>query len=97
MNRHELALAVFERDRGCVAAHLDGGHICQGRLTLEHVPIRGRNAYGKKAPDELWSCIALCLGAQNAYWGETHREDERGYLEGLYPELTEGFGAVSPA
>jgi hypothetical protein len=86
MNRHHLAILVFQRDGMCVAAKLDPKHRCQGRLTLEHVPIRGRNALQRKAPDEPWCSLALCLGAQSEYWGEAHREAERGYLAGLYPE-----------
>jgi hypothetical protein len=87
MNRDAVRNEVFERDGGCVAAKVDPAHKCFGALTLEHVPERGKNALGKKAPTDAQHCIALCYGANSGGlqpWAELHREAERAYLERLY-------------
>lgn len=79
------AIYVIQRDGGCVAAQTDPTHLCQGRITVEHVPERGENALGVRAKSNRRHMIALCLGAQGAYWGEMHREVERDWLDEKEP------------
>jgi hypothetical protein len=81
----DLAIEVFTRDGGCIAYRLDPEHGCLGRLTIEHVPIRGQNALGKRGPSSRYHLLSLCLLANSGTWAETHREVERSYLEVLYP------------
>ena len=80
----EMALAVFERDRMCVAVKL-GEHPsgCRGRLTLDHV--RAHPMMGKRAPSRPESMVALCEGHHldtraGANWATSHRPALREYL-----------------
>ena len=58
---HEVALAVFLRDGGCVAPRLGGTEMdCWGRNTIAHVksePRMGRRA--ESTPDHL---VTVCQG-----------------------------------
>lgn len=87
----ELHEFVLRRDDyRCIATRFSSSHVCEGHLTFEHVPERGKNAYGVRAPSNRWHGVAACLGAQTG-WCLTHREDERAWLEliygpGPYPE-----------
>lgn len=86
--REASAIEVQARDRGCIAARLDPEHRCMGRLTLAHVPERGKNALGRKPPFDRYHLVVECLGANSGGtrpWSEMHREIEREYLAGQYP------------
>lgn len=83
----DVAIEVFRREEGrCLAAKLTERHKCSGRKTLGHVPCRGRNALGKRAPSTPEHLVVICLGASNDYWEERNRENERDHLAIFYPE-----------
>jgi len=76
-----LRQAIFDRDRTCVAAKLDKGHVCRGPLTIEHV--KDEPMMGKRAPSDEWHCVALCYDANvHTVWGSAHRDLLRAYLAG---------------
>lgn len=82
-----VALEVFRREHGrCLAAKITPRHKCAGRLTLDHVPCRGRNALGKRAPSTVRHLVVVCMGASNDYWPERSREQERDHLAKFYPD-----------
>ena len=57
----EMALAVFNRDQGCVAPRLGGSFMdCWGRNTLAHVKDEPRMA--KRAPSDLGHLATVCQG-----------------------------------
>lgn len=63
----ELRLALFERDKQCIAPLVDRDcGPCSGRLTVEHVKAQLRT--GRRAPSRLASMVSLCSG---------HTEDGR--------------------
>lgn len=82
---------IFDRDRGCVASELRW-HECRDRfgrphdphdlrkLELAHVPARGENALGKRAPDDELHGVAECHAA-NANVSAALREFERRWIE----------------
>lgn len=82
--------AVFNRDMGCVVPTIDptNRYPCKGYPTLAHVPERGKNALGKKAPDDEAHLVAEC-----AYHNVDHpegrdlREKQRQYLARWWPEF----------
>ena len=82
--------AVLYRDRGCVAALLDKGHICRDKwgerqgprddLTVEHVR---EDAGGHRFDDDL-HLIAMChSGNAVEHWGSANRDLCRAYLAGV--------------
>jgi len=75
---------VFARDSWrCLATRFDLAHDCRGtRLSIEHVPDAGANAFGKRAPSDRWHMVAVCLEAQNG-WCLTNRPSERAWLEAI--------------
>jgi hypothetical protein len=88
----ELRIKVFERDQMCVAPLLNPSTSgpCSGRLTLDHVPSRGKNALGKRAPSDERHLVTLCWGHHiETNWGTSHRGVERWYLERLYGQMDE--------
>jgi hypothetical protein len=57
----ELAIAVFERDDGCVAPRLGGSAMdCWGRNRIEHVKVELRS--GKRAEPQMDRLLTLCEG-----------------------------------
>lgn len=75
-----VALAVLERDDGCVAVALgESPSTCMGRLTLDHVKDHPR--MGKRAPSDAAHLVALC---ENHHlwtsWATSHRPELREYL-----------------
>lgn len=57
----DTRLAVFARDKGCVAPLLGGSVMdCWGRLTQEHVKSELR--LGKRAPSDMAHLVTLCQG-----------------------------------
>lgn len=83
----EVAEDVFARDQGCIAFKLDGLHRCSGQPTLAHVPELGKNALGKKPPDDKYHLVVECLGANSGGtqpWSEMHRDLERAWLAKFY-------------
>ncbi|MBA3583012.1 MAG: hypothetical protein H0W36_00530 [Gemmatimonadetes bacterium] len=57
----ELALAVFARDKGCVAPRLGGSyHDCWGRDRIEHVKAEPR--MGVRAEPQMDRLAVLCEG-----------------------------------
>lgn len=75
----DLRRYVFNRDGGCIMRHRPG-HACRGPLELAHVPERGHNAFGKKAPDDEHHTVCECRGINGAPT-RADREYERTYLE----------------
>ena len=61
---------IFERDKTCVLAQLVPGHVCAGRLTLEHVKDSPR--MGKRAPSDRYPAVLACLSG-NAFTVETSK------------------------
>jgi hypothetical protein len=90
MKRHkdpvtaDVALAVLERDAGCVAVIL-GAHpsTCGGRLTLDHV--RDHAAMGApRAPSDMRHLVALCEEHHLwSGWATSHKPALREYLRGV--------------
>ena len=79
----EVAMAVIERDQGCVAVKLgEPRSDCHGRLTLDHVKDQPR--MGKRAPSDPAHLVALC---ENHHlwtgWATSHRPALREYLRGV--------------
>ena len=57
----ELAIAIFERDKGCMAPRLGGSaHDCFGRNRIEHVKAQPR--LGKRAEPRMDRLLVLCEG-----------------------------------
>ena len=57
----ELALAVFQRDSGCVAPRLGGSFMdCWGHNRIEHVKAEPR--MGKRAEARMDRLVTLCEG-----------------------------------
>ena len=82
--------AVFNRDMGCIVPYVDAGESrpCKGMPTLDHVPERGRNAYGRKAPDDEAHLVTVCMYHHTGIqWPERHRELEREYLARWWPDI----------
>ena len=76
----ETAIAVFERDGGCMAPRLGGSFLdCDGRLTLDHV--RDQPMMGKRAPSDPAHLVTLCERHHlwNG-WATSHRPEIREYL-----------------
>lgn len=83
----EEAHVVAVRDQGCIAAKYDASHVCFGRLTWAHVPVFGKNAYGKKPPDNRYHLVMECLGANSGGlqpWSELNHHIERAHLAKHY-------------
>ena len=74
----ELRIAVFQRDRGCIAPSLGASDWCQGPLTLDHV--KDQPMMGKRAPDDLAHLVALCGYANVAVPSRPTRDAMRDYL-----------------
>ncbi len=79
-----VALAVLERDQGCVAPRLGGSAAdCRGRLTLDHV--RDHAAMGaRRAPSDPGHLVSLCTAhhLENG-WATSHKPLLREYLRGV--------------
>ena len=85
-----LRFKVFNRDMGCIVPIVDpdNRYPCKGMPTLDHVPERGQNAYGRKAPDDEAHLVVVCMYHHTGVnWPEGHREAERLYLAKWWPEL----------
>lgn len=84
----DVGQEVYERDEGvCLAHRFDGLHKCQGGMTLAHVPELGKNALGKKPPDDRYHLVVECHGANSGGlrpWSEAHRDIERAWLAKFY-------------
>lgn len=86
----QLRLIVFNRDYGCIVPVIDRNENtpCKGMPTLDHVPERGKNALGKKAPDDEAHLVVICSYHHTGrLWPETHRELERQYLARWWPDI----------
>jgi hypothetical protein len=75
-----VAVAVLERDQGCVAVVLgEEPSSCGGRLTLDHVKDQPR--MGKRASSDPAHLVSLC---ENHHlwtgWATSHRPELRRYL-----------------
>lgn len=85
-----LRRKVFNRDMGCIVPTVDRGEStpCKGMPTLDHVPERGKNGLGMKAPDDEAHLVTVCMYHHTGrLWPETHRELERAYLARWWPGL----------
>jgi hypothetical protein len=87
-----LAIAVFIRDKGCIAPLLGGSVMdCWGRNRIEHVKAAPR--MGVRAEPRLDRLVTLCEGHTEAgmragfVWctNAENRALMRTYLLGLYP------------
>lgn len=79
----DVALAVLNRDAGCVAVVLGASPSeCRGRLTLDHVKDQPR--MGKRAPSDERHLVALCE-AHHLWtgWATSHRPELREYLRSV--------------
>jgi hypothetical protein len=88
-----LAVAVLQRDNGCVAPRLGGSyHDCWGRNRIEHVKSEPR--MGVRAESRLDRLLTLCEGhtepgTKAGYCWATDKRNRyamREYLLSLYPE-----------
>jgi len=82
---HEVAVAVFQRDQGCVAPKLKARSLdCRGRLTIDHV--QDEAGIGKRrAPSDPAHLVSLCQfhhtgSAAGSNWATSHRPELRAYL-----------------
>lgn len=58
----DVALAVLQRDGGCVAPRLGGSFMdCAGRNRLEHVQDGG-GRMGRRAPSDMAHLVTICEG-----------------------------------
>ncbi len=74
-----VALAVLERDRGCVAVKLgQDPSTCRGRITLDHV--KSQPMMGKRAPSDVDHLVSLCEHHHLEGWATSHRPELRVYL-----------------
>lgn len=83
-----LRRKVFNRDMGCIVPDIDPHEQtpCKGMPTLDHVPERGMNALGRKAPDDEAHLVTICAYHHTGrQWPEQHRELERKYLAKWWP------------
>ena len=78
--RPEDVARIHERDKVCVLSLLVPGHVCAGRLTLEHVKDSPR--MGKRACSDRFHAVLACLSG-NAFTVETskYRPKIREYLD----------------
>lgn len=75
----EVALAVFNRDNGCVFVTVTREYgQCEGRLTLDHV--RDQPMMGKRAPSDPSHLVSLCWHHHLDGWATAHRPELRAYL-----------------
>ena len=75
-----VAIAVIQRDGGCVAPRLGGSFMdCGGRTTLDHVKDEPR--MGVRAPSDVQHLVTLCE-AHHLWtgWATSHRPELREYL-----------------
>ncbi len=88
---HEVAMAVFNRDRGCVALLLGGwSSQCWGTIGLEHVQDGG-GRMGRRAPSDVRHLVSLCQGHREPgmmgghVWctDKVNRQAMREYLKGV--------------
>ena len=88
----KMALAVFERDQGCLAPRLGGSmHDCWGRNRLEHVKAAPR--MGRRAEPVMSRLATLCQGhtedgmRAGYVWAtdKVNRQALRAHLLALYP------------
>lgn len=81
--RGDVALAVLERDGGCLAVKLGADpRDCAGRLTLDHVKDQPR--MGKRAPSDVRHLVAICRGHHiDTGWATSHRPELREYLRNV--------------
>ncbi len=85
-----LRIRVFNRDMGCIVPTVDPeySYPCKGMPTLDHVPERGQNGLGTKAPDDEAHLVTVCMYHHTGrQWPEGHRELERAYLARWWPEV----------
>lgn len=82
----EVAIAVFERDGGCIAPRLGGSFMdCAGRATLDHV--RDEPMMGKRAPSDAAHLVTLCEYHHLwSGWATSHRPELRRYLREVNAE-----------
>jgi len=76
----DVAIAVIQRDGGCVAPRLGGSFMdCGGRTTLDHVKDEPR--MGVRAPSDVQHLVTLCE-AHHLWtgWATSHRPELREYL-----------------
>jgi hypothetical protein len=74
-----LAIAVLERDQGCLAPRLGATDDCAGRLTLDHV--RDHPMMGKRAPSDRAHLASVCFHHHLDGWATAHRPELRAYLK----------------
>lgn len=94
-----LRWEVFARDKQCILATLEPGHVCRDvwqqvhasndfdRLTLEHVHRDG-SMMGKRAPNEARSLVTLCGTENFAVPSRARRDAFRAYLA-TFDKVTE--------
>lgn len=77
----DVALAVLNRDQGCVAVRLGASPVdCRGRITLDHVRDRAAMG-GRRAPSDAAHLVSIC--EQHHLWNgwaTSHRAELRVYL-----------------
>ena len=75
-----LAIAVIQRDGGCVAPRLGGSFMdCGGRTTLDHVKDEPR--MGVRAPSDMAHLVTLCEYHHLwSSWATSNRPALRAYL-----------------
>jgi hypothetical protein len=82
----EVAIAVLQRDQGCVSPRLGGSFMdCAGRATLDHV--RDEPMMGKRAPSDAAHLVTLCEYHHLwSSWATSHRRELRAYLRSVNDE-----------
>ena len=80
---HDVAIAVIQRDGGCVAPRLGGSFMdCGGRTTLDHVKDEAR--MGVRAPSDMAHLVTLCEQHHLwTGWATSHRPELREYLRSV--------------
>jgi hypothetical protein len=92
----ELVLYIFERDRICLAARVEGSrHQCRERfLGTPHAPddrrylrmahVKSASRMGKRAEPDKYHLVVECDEANNN-WSSSHRDEERAWLALIEP------------
>lgn len=71
--------AVMARDGTCIFAGLPD-HRCAGRSTLEHVPGKNENAFGRRAPSDRRHLVVCCFDGNINGYASAHRDFARAHI-----------------
>jgi hypothetical protein len=80
----DLYQYIVARDKDCIFSSLPD-HVCRGRITLEHVPGRNENAFGRRAKSDRLHLVVACLDANVNGYASAHRDFAREHIAKVEP------------